>query len=228
MKEGRQALGRASSTKQTVPFQKKLASTDRSFHSSQVASRHNLLNSPCQKAQEIGLKFIKLAVLLVFIPRVVGHERTILYDRSSGVASLAPAIQADFRASVDGLLDPYQQVKQEWIPSGVVLLPITDTVDDMDLVKAPEMGLKFYQTYSYAGVHILRRRPSRWGRKNRRTRTTDTVRRPGQKSHRTHWQPKQISVHRSTDCLTKINNRKGQISLGFVLISFCNVQTKPC
>ena len=47
--------------------------------------------------------------------------------------------------------------------------------------------------------------------------------------HKSHYMippSKQISVH-PNDCLAKINNRKGSVSSGVVLISFCN-QKKEC
>ena len=70
------------------------------------------------KAQEMGLKFTQTFSCAVFnfgdIPaectaRVVGHDQTILYERPSEVAPTAPAIQADFFASGDRLLDLDQQ-----------------------------------------------------------------------------------------------------------------------
>ena len=66
------------------------------------------------QAQEMCLKFNQTFSCAVVqfgdIPaegnaRVVGHDQTILYQRPSDVAPSAPAIQADFRASGDGLLD---------------------------------------------------------------------------------------------------------------------------
>ena len=71
------------------------------------------------KAQDMGLKFYQTfscAVVLFGdnpaerIARVVGRDQTILYEkRPADVAPHAPAIQADFRASGDRLLDPDQQ-----------------------------------------------------------------------------------------------------------------------
>ena len=72
------------------------------------------------KAQEMGLKCHQTfgCAVLHFgdIPAqcfasVVGHDKTILYERFSKVAPSAPAIQAD-RASGDRLLDQDQQQKR--------------------------------------------------------------------------------------------------------------------
>ena len=52
------------------------------------------------------------------ITRVVGHDETILYERPSEVAPHAPAIQEDFRASRDRLLDPVDNYKRLSILSG--------------------------------------------------------------------------------------------------------------
>ena len=46
------------------------------------------------------------------VARDVGHDRKILYERPLQVAPHAPAIQADFRASGDRLLDQGQQQKR--------------------------------------------------------------------------------------------------------------------
>ena len=51
-------------------------------------------------------------VLATCVARVAVHDQTILYERPLEVAPHAPAIQADFRAPGDWLLDPDQQQKR--------------------------------------------------------------------------------------------------------------------
>ena len=81
------------------------------------------------KAQKMGLQFSHTFSYGVVhfgdipaerVTRVVAHDQTILYQRPSDVISHAPAIQHDFRASVDQLLDPDQQSKRSSITSGVM------------------------------------------------------------------------------------------------------------
>ena len=89
----------------------------------------------------------------------------------------------------------------------------TFIIYEIDLVKAPEICLKFYQTFRYAVVHLetFQRSVS--------PESLDAMERSctrDQKSHRTR---QQISVHRVTDCLTQINNKRGSIASGIVLLS---------
>ena len=51
-----------------------------------------------------------------YVARVVGHDQTILYEIPSEVVPHVPAIQADFRASGDRLLDHIQQQKESQSP----------------------------------------------------------------------------------------------------------------
>ena len=83
-----------------------------------------------------------------------------------------------------------------------------------------DFSLTFYQTFSYAVVHF-----------GDIPATCVAIFVPSctkdhQKSHRTHWQSKQISVHLVTDCLTQMNNKRGSISSGIVSIPFCNRLTE--
>ena len=68
----------------------------------------------------------------------------------------------------------------------------TDTVCEMDLVKAQDMGLIFLNDHSVMLLFSSERSDMEDHRK----------------SHRTYQQSKQISVHRVTDSLTKASNRK--------------------
>ena len=78
--------------------------------------------------EEMCLKFYQTSSYLVVhvgnipaacIARVVGHDETILHERPFEVAPYTPAIQADFRASGDRLLDPHQQTRLDLIRSCV-------------------------------------------------------------------------------------------------------------
>ena len=115
---GMSVLSRASARKQSGIRPEKLAATDRSLRSSQVPYRHDFKKIDLVKAQVICLKFHQTFSYAVVhfgdIPAernagVVGHDQTILCERRSEVALHAPAIQADFRASGDRLLDQDQQ-----------------------------------------------------------------------------------------------------------------------
>ena len=73
------------------------------------------------KTQEMGLTFYHTFSYAVVhlgdipaqcIARIVGHDETILYERPSEVTPNTPSIQADFRASVDRMLDQDQQQKR--------------------------------------------------------------------------------------------------------------------
>ena len=49
------------------------------------------------------------------VARVVGHDQTLLFERPSEVAPLAPAIQADFRTSGDRMMDKDQQERRLYL-----------------------------------------------------------------------------------------------------------------
>ena len=80
----------------------------------------------------------------------------------------------------------------------------TDTTCGTDLVKAQEMGLPFCQTFSYAVVHF-RETFQQIALQESSDTTRLSCMKDHQKSHRTHQQSKQFSVHRATDRLTTIN-----------------------
>ena len=81
----------------------------------------------------------------------------------------------------------------------------TDTVYETDLLKAQDMSLTFLQTFSHPVVPFG-------------DMPAECIARVVGKSNRTHQQSKQISLHRVTDCLTLINNKRCSISLGIVVI----------
>ena len=75
----------------------------------------------------------------------------------------------------------------------------TDTVYEIDLVKAQDMSSDFHRTFSYAVVHFGNMSAECFARVVTHDQTVLC-------------ETKQKSVHRVTDCLTKIKNRKGSIS----------------
>ena len=66
----------------------------------------------------------------------------------------------------------------------------------------------------------LRRRFCRMHCKSCWTRSADLVRNDHQKSHRTHRQSWPIAAHRVNNCSTQINNKRGSISPGIMVIPF--------
>ena len=96
----------------------------------------------------------------------------------------------------------------------------TDTVHEIELVKAQDMGLQFFQTFSYAVVHFGYI-PAECIARVVGDDQTILYERPLEVAPLTHWQLEYISLHRATGCLTQINNKTYSISSGIVLIPFC-------
>ena len=83
----------------------------------------------------------------------------------------------------------------------------TQFVCEIDLVKAQDMDLTFYHTFSNAVVYfgLLYERPSEVTRNDVALQA-------------------KMSLHLVSDCWTKINNRKGSISSRVVLTSYSNLK----
>ena len=109
------------------------------------------------KAQEMGLKFFQIFSYAVLpfgdipadcIARVVGHDQTILYERSSEVAPSAPAIHAEFRVSGDRLLDQDQQQKGlDFIESCVTFVLQSPYLDELtkELRQSQQTDMEMYK-----------------------------------------------------------------------------------
>ena len=100
-------LSRASSEKQGSTWAEKLATTDRSLRSPQVVPWHHIWNWSCHKHKRDVSKMVSNIQLCCCSMR---RRSSSMYCKSRWTRS--EAIQADFRASGDRLLDPDQQQKR--------------------------------------------------------------------------------------------------------------------
>ena len=94
---------------------------------------------------------------------------------------------------------------------------------EIGMVKAQDMCLTFYQTFSDATVHFGDVPAECIARV---VGHDQTILFEHQKSHRTHRQSKNISVHQVTDCLTETKDKRGSTSSGIVLLPFNNSVTE--
>ena len=104
-----------------------------------------------------------------------------------------------------------QPDRKSWEPQLVPCVHLkwhTDSIYEFDLVNAQEMGLPF------SPVMLLF--TSETFLQNVLQESLDTIKRSWMKdhwkSHCTHWQSKQISVHRVTDCLKQIFSKEARLT----------------